>query len=125
MPVYGYQPVMVTANCIRKTAGRCHEEEKASGFLYLRDRYQKKFAVRCCCRYCYNVIYNSAPLFLADMAGEIRELNPQELRLDFTVETGEQMQEIMKTYTEAFIGCQNVAPPQTEYTRGHFKRGVK
>lgn len=147
MPVYGYQPVMVTANCIRKTEGKCHKEEKASGlhgrypeagplyrydgnhreagFLYLRDRYQKQFPVRCCCRYCYNVIYNSAPLFLADMAGEIRGLMPEELRLDFTVETGEQMQEIMKTYIEAFIGCQNVAPPRTEYTRGHFKRGVK
>ncbi len=122
LPVYGYQPVMVTANCIRKTADKCRKEEKTYD---LRDRYQKKFTVRCCCRYCYNVIYNSAPLFLADKAEDIQELMPGELRLDFTVETKEQMQKIMKIYTDAFNRCQNAEKPRTEYTRGHFKRGVK
>ena len=125
--VYGYQPVMVTANCIQKTVGKCQKEEGNTrpGYLYLRDRFQKQFAVRQCCRYCYNVIYNSAPLFLADKAEEIRGLLPGELRLDFTVETGEQAYKLVKVYEDAFLHGRNVALPQTEYTRGHFKRGVK
>lgn len=122
MSVYGYQPVMVTANCIRKTEGRC---ERREGYLYIRDRCQKQFAVRSCCRCCYNVIYNSAPLFLADQAEEIRRLAPRELRLDFTIETAKEMRQIMGLYADAFIRGREVKTPESEYTRGHFKRGVK
>ncbi len=122
LSVYGYQPVMVTANCILKTTGRCRRED---GFLYLQDRYQKRFAVRRCCRYCYNIIYNSAPLFLADKAKEIRRLAPKEVRLDFTTETAKETAQIMGLYIDAFPGHRDVIPPKTEYTRGHFKRGVK
>lgn len=127
LPVYGYQPVMVTANCIKKTVDKCRKEEPgvSPGYLYLRDRFQKQFAVRRLCRYCYNIIYNSAPLFLADKAAEIKELMPGELRLDFTVETGEQVQRFAKICEDAFIRGKKAALPRTEYTRGHFKRGVK
>lgn len=122
LPVYGYQPVMVTANCIRKTTGHCSREE---GYLYLRDRYQKRFAVRMCCASCYNIIYNSAPLFLADKAEEIRRLEPGELRLDFTIEPGEELKKMAELYADAFIRRRNTEPPKAEYTRGHFKRGVR
>lgn len=64
-------------------------------------------------------------MFLADKEPEIRGLMPEELRLDFTIETKEQVREITRLYEEAFLFCQDVAPPQGEYTRGHFKRGVK
>ena len=47
------------------------------------------------CRDCYNVMYNSAPLFLADKAEEIRKLMPAQIRLDFTVENKEQVREIL------------------------------
>lgn len=127
--VYGYQPVMVTANCIRRTEGQCRNVPFAGGstgeYLYIRDRYQKRFAVRSCCRYCYNIIYNSAPLFLADQAEEIRRLAPGEVRLDFTAETGEEARRIAELYADAFIRQRDVSLPKSEYTRGHFKRGVK
>ncbi|MGF0034198.1 peptidase U32 family protein [Bariatricus sp. SGI.154] len=119
---YGYQPVMITANCVQKTSDRCTKDE---GYLYIHDRYQKKFAVKKCCRYCYNIIYNSAPLFLADKAEEIRKLAPGELRLDFTMETAGEMMGIMKLYIDAFLHHKEVAVPEMEFTRGHFKRGVK
>lgn len=122
LPVYGYQPVMVTANCIRKTTGKCSKKE---GYLYLRDRYQKRFAVQMCCAGCYNIIYNSAPLFLADKAEEIRVLKPGELRLDFTFETGEELRRVTETYADVFIRGKAIPAPKTEYTRGHFKRGVR
>lgn len=122
MSVYGYQPVMVTANCIRRSTDGCRKEE---GYMKICDRLKKQFAVRTCCRYCYNVIYNSAPLFLADKAGEIMELSPGELRLDFTVETKKETRRVMEMYIDAFIHGKSAAPPVTEYTRGHFRRGVK
>ncbi len=120
--VYGYQPLMITANCLAKTLGRC---QKKPGFLYLEDRYQKHFPVRCCCEGCYNVIYNSAPLYLLDSTKEISGLNPGGLRLHFTLE-GEK--EITRILSEAVSVYKNGNPPDLfpkEFTRGHLKRGVE
>ena len=122
MNVYGYQPVMVTANCILETTDRCRKEE---GYTDIRDRCKKRFAVRTCCKYCYNVIYNSEPVFLADLAEDIMELSPGELRLDFTMETREETRRILETYVDAFIHKRSVEAPSSGYTRGHFRRGVK
>ena len=119
---YGYQPVMISAGCIQKTSASC---DGKGGVLSISDRYQKKFAVRRYCRDCYNVMYNSAPLFLADKAEEVHALAPAELRLDFTTESSGQVKEICHAYTLAFEkGCKT-EPPMQDYTRGHFKRGVK
>ena len=119
---YGYQPVMISAGCIQKTSASC---DGKGGVLSISDRYQKKFAVRRYCRDCYNVMYNSAPLFLADKAEEVHALAPTELRLDFTTESSGQVKEICHAYTLAFEkGCKT-EPPMQDYTRGHFKRGVK
>ena len=119
---YGYQPVMVSAGCIQKTSASC---DGKGGVLTISDRYQKEFTVRCYCRDCYNVMYNSAPLFLADKAEEIRKLMPAQIRLDFTVENKEQVREICKIYMNAFTEGKKMEPQIREYTRGHFKRGVK
>ena len=119
---YGYQPVMVSAGCIQKTSASC---DGKSGVLTISDRYQKQFAVRRYCRDCYNVMYNSAPLFLADKAEEIKSLRPAEIRLDFTMEKKEQVREICKIYADAFMKGRRMEPQIQEYTRGHFKRGVK
>ena len=119
---YGYQPVMISAGCIQKTSASC---DGKGGVLSISDRYQKKFAVRRYCRDCYNVMYNSAPLFLADKAEEVHALAPAELRLDFTTESSGQVKEICHAYTLAFEkGCKT-EPPMQDYTRGHFKRRVK
>lgn len=119
---YGYQPVMISAGCIQKTSASC---DGKGGVLSISDRYQKKFAVRRYCRDCYNVMYNSAPLILADKAEEVHALAPAELRLDFTTESSGQVKEICHAYTLAFEkGCKT-EPPMQDYTRGHFKRGVK
>ena len=115
---YGYQPVMISAGCIQKTSASC---DGKGGVLSISDRYQKKFAVRRYCRDCYNVMYNSAPLFLADKAEEVHALAPAELRLDFTTESSGQVKEICHAYTLAFEkGCKT-EPPMQDYTRGHFK----
>lgn len=120
--VYGYQPVMITANCIQKNDRGC---EKKEGILYLEDRQKKKFPVKNRCRYCYNIIYNCAPLALLGQGEEVRRLNPAGLRIDFTFETGRQAGEILDLCGQAFAKGTHVPPLEMEYTKGHFKRGVK
>lgn len=119
---YGYQPVMVSAGCIQKTSVSC---DGKGGVLTIADRYQKKFAVKRYCRDCYNVMYNSAPLFLADKASEVNALEPAEVRLDFTTENWERVKEVCRAYMSAFEEGYKTEPPMQDYTRGHFKRGVK
>ncbi len=118
---YGYQPVMITAGCIQKTTKECN---KKNGNLYLKDRYRKEFYVQMCCDYCYNVIYNTAPLYLADQGVLFNKLNPQNLRLDFSKEKPEEMKDILEAYESSWIYGRDVAC-SGEFTRGHIKRGVK
>ncbi len=118
---YGYQPVMITAGCIQKTTKECN---KKNGNLYLKDRYRKEFYVQMCCDYCYNVVYNTAPLYLADQGVLFNKLNPQNLRLDFSKEKPEEMKDILEAYESSWIYGRDVAC-SGEFTRGHIKRGVK
>ena len=68
LPVYGYLPVMISAQCVKKTSSGC---DGKPGVTVLTDRYKKKFKVENCCQFCYNIIYNSDPLFLGNQTGEI------------------------------------------------------
>ena len=120
--VYGHLPMMVSAQCIRKTAEGC---KKQRGTLTFKDRYQKIFTVKNHCDYCYNMIYNTAPLVLTDQKSEIESLNPKALRLNFTIEDRKTMKDILRLYEDVFVkgGCSK--EPDIEFTRGHFKRGIK
>lgn len=120
--IYGYLPVMLTANCIQKSGGGC---SRAEGLLFLEDRQKKKFPVKNCCRYCYNIIYNCAPLDLVSLADEVESLDPAGLRIDLTLETKEEAERILKRCYRTFVLGEKDLPPEREYTRGHFKRGVK
>ena len=120
--VYGYQPVMFSAGCVQKNTDKCTQKE---GVLYLTDRYQKKFAVKNYCNCCYNVVYNSLPLMLLNNREDIERLNPAVLRLDFSFESKEETKQMLDLYAEVFIRGENVDISGMDYTRGHFKRGVK
>lgn len=120
--VYGRQPVMITANCIQKNTGGCMKKE---GFLYLSDRYQKKFAVKNCCRYCYNIIYNCHPLMLLSQQEDIKKLHPKELRMDFLLENKEEIEQMIQLFWTCFKKNDQIQVPDMDYTRGHFKRGIK
>ena len=120
--VYGYQPVMFSAGCVQKNTDKCTQKE---GILYLTDRYQKKFAVKNYCNCCYNVVYNSLPLMLLNNREDIERLNPAVLRLYFSLESKEETKQMLDLYAEVFIRGENVDISGMDYTRGHFKRGVK
>lgn len=117
---YGYMPVMVTANCIRKNIKDC----KAPGQIALRDRYQHLFPVQTYCRFCYNKIYNSQPTVLLDLEQELKKLNLFGVKLDFTIESAPRVRQILETYTKVLAG-EKTQNPINDYTRGHFRRGVE
>ncbi len=119
--VYGLIPVMVTAQCIRKTVEGC---SKCPEYLYLKDRKKKVFPVRNKCRFCYNTIYNSSPLSLLKEKKQIDIIKPDVLRLSFTSESEEQTKEVLDAYVDTFLRDEP-AELDMEFTRGHFRRGVE
>ena len=44
--IYGYLPMMVSAQCVQKTTAGCVHQ---TGFLTMKDRCQKSFQVKNCC----------------------------------------------------------------------------
>lgn len=120
--VYGYLPMMISAQCIHKTMEKCDKNEQV---LQIKDRMKKHFYVKNCCRYCYNIIYNSQPLVLLDRSKEINDLSPRSVRLHFTFENKEEALSIVNRMIQAFVYQKEQKNPCKEFTRGHFNRGVE
>lgn len=116
MIIYGYIPMMISAGCIKKTRGMCNGK---SGSTTLTDRYKKQFPVKNECDYCYNVIYNSSPLYLGDKMNEVRSVEAANYRLMFTVENAGEVRKILNIFKKE----QSI--PEGDFTRGHWKRGIK
>ncbi len=109
MIVYGYYPLMTTANCVHKNTKGCDKKQK---LIYLKDRYNKSFAVCNNCKECYNTIYNSPPTMLTKNIGKLKEAGIRSFRYSFTIETPKQIKAVMDDKV-------------AEYTNGHYKRGVE
>ncbi len=118
---YGYLPVMVSAQCIRRTVSGC---DRTPGLLKLKDRMGKEFTVRNCCRFCSNTIYNTAPLSLLGQEKKAAGLNPAALRLQFTWEEPGEAAAIAEAFAESFFRGREASLPG-EFTKGHFRRGVE
>lgn len=109
MIVYGYYPLMTTANCVHKNTKGCDKKQK---LIYLKDRYNKSFAVCNNCKECYNTIYNSLPTMLTKNIGKLKEAGIRSFRYSFTIETPKQIKAVMDDKV-------------AEYTNGYYKRGVE
>ncbi|MBO5198953.1 MAG: U32 family peptidase [Lachnospiraceae bacterium] len=123
--VYGRIPLMTSAQCVYRNTCGCKKGEEVS--ICLTDRLGKKFPAVKQCEDCYNTILNSLPLSLLDAAEEIAVLGVPEVRLDFTIESGEETLRIAKAFRDVFETGK--APVNLfangSYTRGHWKRGVE
>ena len=122
MIVYGRIPMMISANCIRKTSDRCNkgvdgvnEKEMAPHSVRLKDRYGAFFPVETNCIHCYNIIYNSVPYSLHLQREELIRTGADIWRYDFTMESGE----------DCALILEKGKFPYEEYTTGHIKRGVE
>lgn len=109
MIVYGYYPLMTTANCVHKNTKGCDKKQK---LIYLKDRYNKSFAVCNNCKECYNTIYNSLPTMLTKNISKLKKAGIRSFRYSFTIETPKQIKAVMDDKV-------------AEYTNGHYKRGVE
>lgn len=116
MIIYGYYPLMVSAQCVHKNSYKC---DRTPQITYLKDRYNKIFPVWNNCSECYNIIYNSCPTVLFNNIQKIKNAGIDALRLDFTFEKPEEIDTVMATFES------NSADGIKEYTNGHFKRGVE
>lgn len=122
MIVYGYAPLMVTAQCFQKNTTGCQKKRK---ILHLKDRKGKYFPIKNDCSFCYNILYNSTVTELADQSRSISQIAPESVRLSFTIEDARQTREVLCRYTEVFAEHKNVESPSSDFTRGHLKRGVE
>lgn len=114
MTVYGYQPLMVSAQCLSSTLGKCDHGNRR---YTLKDRYQKEFYAQNLCRHCYSLIYNGLPTVLYDLAEAVFDERTA-FRLHFTREDAAKTQLVLEAFQAGRL-------PELEKTRGHFNRGVE
>ena len=122
MVVYGRIPMMITANCIRKTAGHCTAQHKSpdkpicmNASVQIKDRYGTNFPVETNCGHCYNIIYNSVPYSLHLQSKEVIRTGVDVWRYDFTAESEQDCVRILE----------GIEFPYEKHTTGHLKRGVE
>ena len=119
--VYGYIPMMVSAQCINKTVGHCDGKKSV---LYLKDRKNKKFAIKNNCTYCYNTIYNTSAIYIIDKTTEVLSLAPQKVRIILTYEDKSIARSVIEDAIKAYVKRDHVENSLKDFTRGHFLRGV-
>ena len=131
MLIYGYLPLMISAQCVHKNLYGCNHKEEG---VTLKDRYDKEFTAKCICNPwktentdfcipCYNIIYNSIPYGLLKEKSQIDRLGVSSLRLAFTIEKPQDAVKIYEEFRAVYRDGKN--PPKREYTKGHFKRGAE
>ena len=108
--VYGRAPMMISAQCLKKTTGNC---DRLPSVTVLEDRKGAHMPVINCCRFCCNTVFNAVPTMLYDLTEEIRSVGASSYRYEFTVETAEEVHGILS----------GTLRPGA-FTRGHFKKSV-
>lgn len=114
--LYEYQPVMISANCVKKSKQHC---TKKDGLLSITDERGNTFYARTYCKYCYNVIYNKVPYSILDKYKEpdFSDLHSAGYMMRFTIETEDQTVQILRILTGEDSRLK-------EKTGGHLYRGV-
>lgn len=119
--IYGYIPLMHTANCLYKTNFTCQSAKGASHKAVLKDRYGKGFTAITNCKHCYNTIYNSVPLSLHK---KYNRTLPGKYRIQFSMEDERSVCDILDFY-EKWIQDISSEFPVKEYTTAHENRQVE
>lgn len=119
--IYGYQVLMVSAQCTRKNTAFC---DRKQAVLTLKDRKNARFTVQCRCDFCYNLIYNSVPLGLLKERDDAARLGFCGVRLQFTLEDAKETKSVLKMFAKAY-GEKRVIQQGRLFTHGHFQRGVE
>lgn len=120
--VYGYIPLMHTANCLLKTFNQCNK--KSTSVVMIKDESGRSFAVDCNHELCLNIIYNYLPL---NLMGKLDSMKRNNLaggyRIEFTIESAGESMEIIEIYKKS-QGGKELKTEANMFTSGHYKRGV-
>lgn len=109
---YGYQSMMITENCIKKSSlGSCPDELK-----YMKDRRGALFPILCE-KGCRNEILNSCPTVMTDKTDSMKKSGINCFLASFSFENPSECERVF----QSFVKGEN---PFGEFTRGHFFRGV-
>ena len=125
MVIYGLLPVMVSAQCVGKTVtGEC----KYRGLMRLTDDKGYTFTAHLECRYCYNMLYNSAVLNLLHRYDDIIQNGCRRFGLRFTFENESEIALVIKCLEHVINNENYVFPDEImglKLTNGHYMRGVE
>ena len=111
-----------TMQCEPLCKNRYNFNEVQDFTSYIIDRKGEKLYYKTYCKYCYNKIFNTTPLYLIDKVDEIEDMYKKYLvdsksalkyRLDFSFENENEVKNIL-----------SMKKPD-EFTRGHFKTSIK
>ena len=138
--IYGHLPMMITEYCpIEGVTANFQAEQNCSANCQekqygLKDRKGMIAPIITAPQNCRTAIYNSQPLYLLDYMTDLKQVNCSWYRLNFTIETREEVTEIITVYriklnnpelTTATSRQLTKKMNQQGYTTGHFFRGVK
>ena len=134
--VYGYAPMMISEYCpmgvlVRncKKDKRCAECRKDK--YMLEDQKGSQFRLSQS-EFCRTTIYNSEPTIMLENLEDVAETGVDFFRLDFSLETPEEVREIAKAYIETTENdfelsdtAEKVLNKNRNYTTAHFYKGVE
>ena len=125
MVIYGLLPAMVSAQCVGKTVtGEC----KYRGPMQMTDEKGYTFTAHQECKYCYNVIYNSAVLNLMHRYDDLVRSGCRRFGLRFTFESESEIKLVVRCLDSLINGEKYIFPDEImglKLTNGHYMRGVE
>ncbi|MCR4624514.1 MAG: U32 family peptidase [Lachnospiraceae bacterium] len=125
MVIYGLLPAMVSAQCVGKTVtGECGYR----GPMKMIDEKGYIFTAHQECKYCYNVIYNSAVLNLMHRYDDLVRSGCRRMGLKFTFESESEIKLVIKCLESVINGEKYIFPDEImglKLTNGHYMRGVE
>ena len=122
--VYGYQPLMITNQCLNRNYTGCEKP-----LLQFADEKKNQFYISSECGQCYDIVYNGQPTVMLDKmeatdAGfEIEGTVFHNILLDFTVEKENEMDMVLGMTGEGKLTVS--VPERFRLTRGHHYKGVE
>ncbi|MBU3195355.1 U32 family peptidase [Clostridium algidicarnis] len=126
--VYGKPELMVSEYCPIGSVNKCgllgnissnNKPKCLEGEYVLRDRKNMDFLVKTD-KFCRSHIYNTVPINLIDKIEELKGFGADSFRLDFIDEDYEKVISVLST-----LKNKKLLESMTDYTRGHYKRGVE
>lgn len=112
--VYSDLPIMVSANCIHKTMGKCKCNEVSS----IQDRMKEKVYHKGYCKYCYSKMFNPDVYYIADVLNDIKYLQYKNIRYEFNICDD-------KRVIEKVLSKLPAKDIFSSYTRGHISKSIE